>query len=122
MTDTADLSNAEVGDILHLRCGGKVVVTHVDDEDVIGGNGIVYGHGASWCENGSFNCSCESDLDCIRLEKAKKHEVEVDLYIIRDEFGLGKIRIWLERPETQSQYHPVAKKRVKITFKEGEGL
>ncbi len=76
MIDTADLTTAEVGDVLHLRHGGYEIITKVgrnyshDDYPVKTNTGGANGGEHSWRLDGRRASDVNSG-DCIRLEKRR---------------------------------------------------
>ena len=83
MTDKCDLTNAEVGDTLVLRCGGRIVVTSYDTD-------MIYHHNNGWTRDAGSYCDTEtSELDVIAFEK-KPHEPTPEEKAFKDGYEKGK--------------------------------
>lgn len=70
---TLDLSNAEVGDIIVLRCGGGLVIDDIKSR--LCANFTIYSEKYVWSNNGSFNTFIESPFDIVALEKPETVDV-----------------------------------------------
>ena len=122
MTDkrkTADLSNAKVGDILVLRCGGKVVITHISKgDDYLVGCGNDY-----WLYNGFFTACADSPFDCVELiKKPKPKTVKVDFWVNVDDDGSFEAHETKEIADDECHSDRIACINIRRTVTEGEGL
>lgn len=116
MTDTCDLSQAEVGDVIKSKCGGSHIIDCVDSEDVRSGSLV-------WDRSDKSSSHEDVQLDPIALEKQPKpRTVEVDCWMnVSTE---GNCVVWMSRDiaEKFSNSDRLACIHIKQTVKEGEGL
>ena len=117
MIDTADLTNAEIGDTLVLRCGGCVTITCIDDD-------CIWSKGYGWHPNGVKIGSITDDpLDCIELiKKPKPKTVDIDLWMNVDSDGCWAFYDSKYNADMYSHKDRIACINIKRTVIEGDGL
>lgn len=116
--DKVDLTNLKIGDTVHLRCGGSIVVRSYEEECNMGS---CYVNGIGYLPNGEHD-TAHMELDIISITpKPEPKRIKGWLNIYPSNTKIGD-RLYNNRDEANINAHSSRFACIQIDVAEGEGL